>query len=218
MQRPGCLTGLVLLLYPILMLQFQQAALLRIGLAPQWVPLLVALTLLGGMIHLPLWSREVESLVPCPPPRWFGLPWGAPVLMRRRQHQVIALNLGGGLIPGVLSLIALASLPAPLLPRVGLVFLGVCLVAYRSSKVIAQVGILMQPILPALASALLASWLVPSAAPAVAFACGVLGVLVGADLLRLGPILRSGVAVVSIGGAGTFDGIWLTGLMAGLLS
>ena len=218
MQRPGCLAGLVLLLYPLLMLQFQQAALLRLGLSPQWVPLLVALTVLGGMIHLPLWSREVEILVPCAPARWFGLPW-SPLLTRHlRQRQVVALNLGGGLIPAGLSLLALSRLPTGASPAVLAVFLGTTLVAHRSSQVVPQVGVLMQPILPALASALLASWLAPGVAAPVAFACGVLGVLVGADLLRLKAILQSGVAVISIGGAGTFDGIWLTGLLAGLLS
>ena len=49
-------------------------------------------------------------------------------------------------------------------------------------------------------------------------ASGVLGVLVGADLLRLNDIRKMGVAVAAIGGAGTFDGVFLTGIIAVLLT
>jgi uncharacterized membrane protein len=52
----------------------------------------------------------------------------------------------------------------------------------------------------------------------LAYISGSLGVLVGADLLRLRDIPKLGVPVVSIGGAGTFDGIFITGLVAVLLT
>jgi uncharacterized membrane protein len=55
------------------------------------------------------------------------------------------------------------------------------------------------------------------AAP-LAYVSGSLGTLIGADLLNL-PSLRSlGAPVASIGGAGTFDGIFLTGIIAVLLA
>jgi len=41
---------------------------------------------------------------------------------------------------------------------------------------------------------------------AVAFISGVLGTLIGADLLNLGKLRELGAPVASIGGAGTFDG------------
>jgi uncharacterized membrane protein len=43
-------------------------------------------------------------------------------------------------------------------------------------------------------------------------------VLIGADLLRLKDIRRMGTPVTSIGGAGTFDGIFMTGIVAVLLT
>jgi uncharacterized membrane protein len=43
-------------------------------------------------------------------------------------------------------------------------------------------------------------------------------VLIGADLLRFGDIRAMGAPVASIGGAGTFDGIFITGLVAVLLA
>ena len=54
--------------------------------------------------------------------------------------------------------------------------------------------------------------------PAVAYVSGTLGTLVGADLLHLKDIRRMGAPIASIGGAGTFDGIFLTGIMAVLLA
>jgi len=45
-----------------------------------------------------------------------------------------------------------------------------------------------------------------------------MGALVGADLWNLPRIAEIGAPVVSIGGAGTFDGVFLTGIIAGLLA
>ena len=42
--------------------------------------------------------------------------------------------------------------------------------------------------------------------------------LIGADLLNLGRIADLQAPVVAIGGAGTFDGVFLTGIIAGLLA
>jgi uncharacterized membrane protein len=54
-------------------------------------------------------------------------------------------------------------------------------------------------------------------AAAVAFVSGTVGTLVGADLLNLHRIADLGAPVVSIGGAGTFDGIFVTGIAAVVL-
>ena len=55
-------------------------------------------------------------------------------------------------------------------------------------------------------------------APVIAYVSGTLGTLIGADLLHLRQISKLNAPVVSIGGAGTFDGIFLTGILAVLLS
>ena len=54
-------------------------------------------------------------------------------------------------------------------------------------------------------------------APPVAYVAGSMGTLIGADLLNLHRFAEIGAPVVSIGGAGTFDGVFLTGIIAGLL-
>jgi uncharacterized membrane protein len=58
----------------------------------------------------------------------------------------------------------------------------------------------------------------PAHAAHLAYVSGVLGVLIGADILRLGDISRLNAPIASIGGAGTFDGIFLTGIIAVLLA
>jgi uncharacterized membrane protein len=55
-------------------------------------------------------------------------------------------------------------------------------------------------------------------APAVAYIAGSIGTLVGADLLNLDRVGRMGAPIASIGGAGKFDGIFLTGIAAMLLA
>jgi uncharacterized membrane protein len=51
----------------------------------------------------------------------------------------------------------------------------------------------------------------------VAFVAGVIGVLIGADLLNLPKLADIGARAASIGGAGTFDGIFLTGILSVVL-
>jgi uncharacterized membrane protein len=67
-------------------------------------------------------------------------------------------------------------------------------------------------------AALSALLLQPAFAPPVAFIAGVLGPLVGADLLHLNDIKSIGANVASIGGAGTFDGIVISSLVATLIA
>ena len=45
-----------------------------------------------------------------------------------------------------------------------------------------------------------------------------MGTLIGADLLNLGKIHGLGAPIASIGGAGTFDGVFLSGILAVLLA
>ena len=51
-----------------------------------------------------------------------------------------------------------------------------------------------------------------------AYVAGVLGTLIGADLSNLHAIPKLGAPVASIGGAGTLDGVFLSGIMAVLLA
>jgi uncharacterized membrane protein len=67
-------------------------------------------------------------------------------------------------------------------------------------------------------AALLALTLDASHSAPLAYIGGTMGVLIGADLLRLNDIRSLGSPFASIGGAGTFDGIFLSGIVAVLLA
>ena len=71
--------------------------------------------------------------------------------------------------------------------------------------------------IPPLFSALFALILVPEFTAPAAFISGVLGTLIGADILNLKKIQRYG-GFLSIGGAGVFDGIFLVGIVSALIS
>ena len=55
-------------------------------------------------------------------------------------------------------------------------------------------------------------------APPLAYISGSMGTLIGADLPNLDKVAGLGAPVASIGGAGTFDGIFITGILAVLLA
>jgi uncharacterized membrane protein len=55
-------------------------------------------------------------------------------------------------------------------------------------------------------------------APQLAYIAGSMGTLIGADLTNLHKVAGLGAPIASIGGAGTFDGIFLTGILAVLLA
>jgi len=80
------------------------------------------------------------------------------------------------------------------------------------------IGIVMPGVVSPIIAAGTALLLAPDAPAPVAFAIGVIGPLVGADLMHLKDIEANEIGVVSIGGAGTFDGIVLSGIVAAYLA
>ena len=111
-----------------------------------------------------------------------------------------------------------------LLLRYRLWLLGVAAVAIVSAvchalaEPVPGLGIALPVFVPPLAAAAVALVLSRPYAPMLAYISGSLGCLIGADLLNLGRIEGLGAPVASIGGAGTFDGIFLTGAFAVLLA
>jgi uncharacterized membrane protein len=79
-------------------------------------------------------------------------------------------------------------------------------------------GIAVPVFVPALATAIVAMLMSRQYAAPLAYIGGSLGTLIGADLTNLDRVRGLGVPVASIGGAGTFDGIFLTGILAVLLA
>lgn len=187
----------------------------RIGIGPHVFGSLLLLSLLGSMINLPLGRIAAGSAPDLVPQE----PWGAAAQGLRPpmpQGTVVAVNLGGAIVPTVLSLylIALHGIWAQAFVAGALV----AAVTHLLAKPVAGLGIAVPIFVPPFIAAAAALLLEPHSAPALAYAAGTLGTLIGADLANLSRIRDLGAPVVSIGGAGTFDGIFLTGVLAVLLA
>lgn len=188
----------------------------KLGLSPSVGLLLLLGSLFGSGINLPLFSVRAE-LPPQDllPPRWGAL-WRVTPL-RVEPRTVIAINLGGCLIPVGLSLHLLTQHPLNSVDVILAVAI-VSLVSYLFSRPIPGIGIGMPVFVAPLTAAVVSLLLDATHSAPLAYIGGTLGVLIGADLLRLEAIPRLGARIASIGGAGTFDGIFLTGIVAALLA
>ena len=187
----------------------------KLGLTTDSAMLLLITSLLGSGINLPLFSMAAKRGSDSqwqPPPPWRNL------LFRYQPGKVVvALNVGGGLIPIAFSLFLFAHEPLPLGP-VTLAVASVTAVCYLVSRPVPRMGIGMPILVAPITAALMAVTLLPQQSAPLAYICGTIGVLIGADLCRLKDVRELGAPLASIGGAGTFDGIFITGIVAVLLA
>jgi uncharacterized membrane protein len=220
----GCLSLIIflgVLLFPLFLANALLSALGKLGLNPS-LALLVALGIfVGGLVNIPVYRIRREQPIEYVHMRMFGLHRIIPVQPRQWGYTVIAVNLGGALIPIVMAFYELLRIsargPNALLAGLAAVAINV-MVSYLIARPVPNVGIAMPSLVPGIVAALTAFIFLPSFAAPVAFAAGVLGPLVGADLLHLREVEKITTGVASIGGAGTFDGIVISGLIATLLA
>ncbi len=163
----------------------------RVGVESRYLISLLAASLLGSGVNVPLARRRDE----------------APQL---------SVNLGGAVIPTALSAYLLWQGAAVWQSLLAVAL--VAIVVHRVARPVAHVGITVPIVVAPLLAAGAALLLAPSSAPAVAYVAGTLGTLIGADLSNLAVLRGLGGPQVSIGGAGTFDGIFVTGILAVLLA
>jgi uncharacterized membrane protein len=215
---PGRLLGLMILI--ILLVSFVQVGALtlafgKLGLSSHSAFLLLFVSLFGSLVNLPLFSMKAEGPPQQPPPMLRGLLRPPPIPFTGRT--LVAINVGGGLIPLAFSLYLMGS-AGPTITEHLVVILGVSLVSYFISRPVHGLGIGMPIFIAPIAAALLAIMVDANNAAPLAYSGGTLGVLIGADLLRLKDIRTMGTPIASIGGAGTFDGIFISGIVAVLLA
>ncbi|MEJ6592750.1 MAG: DUF1614 domain-containing protein [SAR86 cluster bacterium] len=205
------LVGLLLVIqFGIITVTFE-----KLGVSPTGATRLLLGSMIGSLINLPLFSLKTDI------PRQETDSWHYLFLgLSPRQdfsRTIIAINVGGGVIPVAFSLYLFIALD---LHIADVMFVGgiVALVSYLFSRPVKGMGIMM-PILVAPLAAALAAMMInqPQSAP-LAYIGGTLGVLVGADLLRIMDVRQLRAPIASIGGAGTFDGVFLTGIIAVLLT
>ena len=190
-------------------------ALDKLGLSTHSAMLLLACTLMGSVINLPLFSIRAEEPSDEARQMYRGLLFGRPMPFTGKT--TIAINVGGALIPVSFSVYLVMTNQLPLIQVIPAIAI-VTLCCRIFSRPIPGLGIGIPVFIAPVTAALTALLLAPENSAPMAYICGTLGVLIGADLMRLPDIRKLGTPVASIGGAGTFDGIFFTGIVAVLLA
>ena len=209
------LVGAFIVLVLVIQLGALRYAYLRIGLSPAAAITLLLGSLAGSYFNFPIFELPAKQVVSGQEVAFFGMEYAIPVVTQW-PGTVIAVNVGGAVIPTAMSLYLLFKYR---LWGVGLIATAiVTAVTHAFANPIPGLGIAEPVFVPALTTAIAALLLSRRQAPPLAYIAGSLGTLLGADLLNLGKIQGLGAPVASIGGAGTFDGIFLVGILAVLIA
>jgi uncharacterized membrane protein len=188
----------------------------RLGLSRRAAWLVLWASLLGSAINVPVAALRAQHIVPATLMEAHGLLYVIPPIIKR-DHTIVAVNIGGAVIP--LLLVAYLLIRFGVSWRMIAAVALVTVVVHSLAHPVRGVGIaLPSALIPGLLAGGAAVVLDPWTAPRTAFIAGTVGTLLGADLLNLGVFADLGAPVVSIGGAGTFDGIFVTGILAVLLA
>lgn len=188
------------------------------GIGAYGILMILATCLLGSFVNIPL--KRYRTLQPRLAVRRvtvFGVSYPVPSYRVGFYDSVVAINVGGAVVPIATSLYLLTK-AGPALPSI---VAGVVIIA-AVVKVVARpvrgVGIVVPVLIPPVAAALIGMLLGGEFSYIITYVAGTLGTLIGADLLNLTAILKLGAPITSIGGAGTFDGVFLAGIMGVLLA
>lgn len=207
------LTFLVLVAW--IEVQALRSAYVSMGLGPHAAVLILLASLGGSYLNIPVASLPGEQIVAGREIWYFGMHYVIPEVVSR-PGTVIAVNIGGALIPGLLSI--LLYLRNRLWITAIIATVVVAAVCHWLARPVPGLGIALPVFVPPLSAAAVALLLSRKHAAPLAYISGSLGTLIGADLLNLDKVQGLGAPVASIGGAGTFDGIFLTGIMAVLIA
>ena len=208
----------LIFLFPILFSQLLIVSLEKLHIVPNYAVILVLGILLGGMVNIPLQRVPQADMVVVNPLSVYGLPQSWPKFGRAFRETIVAVNLGGCVIPVAVAAYEAANLDPSLWgPTIIAVVInvGVC---FALARPVPGVGITIPGLVPGLVAAILVMLFAPADAAPVAFIAGVAGPLVGADFMHLKDVTRTATGIASIGGAGTFDGIVLSGVIAAYLA
>jgi uncharacterized membrane protein len=215
---PGLFAVLVFLfgvLIVLIQLRILRYAYMRLGVGPGAALLLLFGSLVGSYFNIPITVLPGKTVQTGEIVDFFGMRYVVP-LVTSYPGTVLAVNVGGAVIPTLMSIYLV--LRYQLFARAAIAVLIIALVIHSSATPVRGVGIAVPVFVPVVVTAILAFILSREYAAPLAYIGGSMGTLIGADLMNLGKINGLGAPVASIGGAGTFDGIFLTGILAVLLA
>jgi uncharacterized membrane protein len=206
-------------IFVVLVIWVQVRALLyaygRAGISAPAALLVLFGSLVGSFINIPIFELAPQRMVSGEEIDFYGMHYVIPMLVES-PGTIIAVNVGGAVIPVFLSIYLLTKFE--LWGRGLLATAIVAFICHHLATPVRGVGIAEPVFVPPIATAITAVLISRQYSGPLAYIGGSLGVLIGADLLNLDKVQGLGAPVASIGGAGTFDGIFLTGVMAVLLA
>jgi uncharacterized membrane protein len=209
------LAGIFLLLLVLIQLGILRYAYLRLGISSGGALLLLLGSLVGSFFNIPVVELPQQEVMSGRVVDFYGMEYVIPEVVRS-PSTIIAVNVGGALIPIAVSLYLLIR--HGLWVRGAIATAVVAAVCYWLSQPIPGLGIAEPVFVPALTCGIVALVLARDYAAPLAYISGSLGTLIGADLLNLGAVRALDAPVASIGGAGTFDGIFLIGIVSVLIA
>jgi uncharacterized membrane protein len=208
------LTCVIVFVLALFLLNAIEYAYRSIGIGEGALFALVIASLAGGFVNIPITRVRSEPVTDTHEFVVWGVPHRVPVVAEP-QATILAVNLGGAVIPAGVSVALLLQGGMWWQAAVAVAFVTV--VVHRVARPVRGLGIAVPALVPPVAAAIAALLLPGSRTAAVAYVSGTLGALIGADLLNLHRLSAVGARVASIGGAGTFDGIFLAGILAVVL-
>lgn len=222
----GCLPVYIILvlilLIPLLFAQMITGAFVTLGFSPNQALFLLIASFIGSFMNLPIkkWPevyipQERSTVQLTSNIGHYFIP----------KNRFLAINIGGAIIPGAVSIweiYRILTYFSDSYPNAFLIFLVILtintIICYKIARTVPGKGIAIPAFIPPLTVSILSLLLIHDIAPVIAFPSGVLGVLIGADILHLKEIKYSNAQIGSIGGAGTFDGIFLCGILSVFLT
>lgn len=201
----------------VLFIGVSEVAFETIGFTRLQVILILVGTFLGSSVNIPV--HRVKSrvqIVKAEEVQFFGIRYRIPQIAVEEASTLVAVNVGGALIPTIVSLYLLRT-DVGQVPYALAGVLITAVVVHLVAREVPGLGITTPAFVPPIAAALSAVLLSPHSPSIIAYVAGTMGTLIGADLTNLRDVPSLGAPVVSIGGAGTFDGVFLTGIIAVLL-
>jgi uncharacterized membrane protein len=209
------LVGAFLVLCLLLQISAFRNAYLRLGLGPGATLLVLLASLIGSYFNLPVARLSQAPTVSGHHVTYFGVHYVIPVT-HSWPGTIIAVNIGGAVVPVLMSIYLL--LRHRLWISTPIAVACIATLTHIQAQPVRGLGIAVPIFLPAVTTAVVALILSRQHAAPLAYIGGSIGVLIGADLLNLGKLRQLGAPIASIGGAGTFDGIFLTGVLAVLIA
>jgi len=203
--------GLIILIQ----LRILRYAYLRLGISPGMALLLLFGSLIGSYFNIPITLLSGQPVISGEIIDFYGMRYVVP-LVHAWPGTVLAVNVGGAVIPTLMS--TYLVLRYQLWFKAMIAIAVIAIIIHAMATPVHGVGIAVPVLAPVVVTAVLAFLLSRDYAAPLAYIGGSMGTLVGADLMNLDKISNLGAPVASIGGAGTFDGIFLTGILAVLLA